>query len=418
MELLKNYTIRFRSSTGASTDFTVLKTFNISSASRADDEVTLNVSSLSHPIQVGDILTVASSNTSLNTSEAVVTAIGAGFFKYVLAGSNLASTPVTGTAKLNSGYYDTIGLTTTSIADEVNSGDLFLFGEYQQEAQDLIITNIEPTSNKSARITMVDYGVTDTYNIFQDYTTLTEATVFETQITKAAKGLLNSFKTDDKPTITYIQSDDLVADIISPGTYAYKIKVSYSNPSTLPNTVASVECQYAYSATTNSSGYKSIIVDYLSNTIEIPNVIAGEEYKVRLRYLSSDGRVGLWSTWINHTVSGRLVNYNTVTSVTVKRSRKNLVITPFTSTMPNDFKYFETKVFKDSGSGDFWADTNAAIKTYTSTGIVTVSLTDFASPRISHNGTKYRIACRMLDNAGNYSTQSALTSIILYDISP
>ncbi len=418
MELSKNYTIRFRSSTGASTDFTVLKSFTVTSGSRANNIVTLNISSLSHAIQVGDALTVSSSNTSLNTTDAIVTEIGAGFFKYVLAGSNLSSTTITGTAKLNNGYYNTIGLTTTSIADEVNNGDLFLFGEYQQEAQDLIITNIEPTNNKSARITMVDYGVTDTYNIFEDYLTLTEATVFETQITQAPKGLLNSFKTDDKPDITYIQSNDLVADLISPGTYAYKIKISYANINTLPNTVRSVECQYAYSSTTNSSGYKSIIVDYLSNTIEIPNVIAGEEYKVRLRYLSTDGRVGLWSDWINHTVAGKLVNYNTVTSVSVKRSRKTLIITPFTSTMPNDFKYFETKVFKDSGTGDFWTNTNSAIKTYTSTGEVTVSLTDFTSPRISHNGTKYRIACRMLDNAGNYSTQSALTSIILYDISP
>jgi hypothetical protein len=418
MELLKNYTIRFRSSTGASTDFTVLKSFTISGGSRTNDTVTINITTLSHPIQVGDKLTIASSNTALNTSSAEVTEVGTGYFKYVLAGSNISNGTITGTAKLNDGYYDTIGLTTTSIIDEVNSNDLFLFGEYQQEAQDLIITNIEPTSNKSARITMVDYGVTSTYNIFTDYQNLTEATVFETQITQPAKGLLNSFGSTDKPTITYIQSDDLVADLISPGTYAYKIKVSYANPTTLPNTVGSVECQYAYSSTTNSSGYKSIIVEYKSNTVEIPNVIAGEEYKIRLRYLSNDGRVGLWSTWLNHTVSGKLVNYNTVTSVSVKRSKKTLVITPFTSTMPNDFKYFEIKVFKDPGTGDFWTSTDTSIKTYTSVGTLNVNLSDFVSPRLSHTGTKYRIACRMLDNAGNYSTSSALTSIVLYDISP
>ncbi len=420
MEMLKNYTIRFRSSTGTSSDFTVLKNFTLSSATRTNNVVTLYITSTNHPIQVGDTLTIASSNTSLNTSAAVVTEAGSGYFKYVLAGSDLTAPTgqLSGSAKLNDGSYSVIGLTASSTTTQVNSGDLFLFGEFQQEAQDLIITNIEPTSNKSARITMVDYGVTDTYNIFTDYETLTEATVFETQITKAPSGLLNSFKTDDKPTVTFIQSDDLVSDILSPGTYAYKIKVSYANPTTLPNTVSSVECQYAYSNTVRSSGYKSILVDYFSNTVEIPDVIAGETYKIRLRYRSSDGRVGLWTSWTNHTVVGRVTNYNAVTSITVKRSKKSLVITPITNSIPSDFKYFEIRIFKDAGTGDFWSSTDTSIRTYTSTGTLTVNLSDFTSPRISQTGTKYRVACRMLDNVGNYSTTSALNSILLYDISP
>lgn len=420
MQESKSYTIRFRSSTGTSTDFTVFKQFALESANRVNNLVTMYIPQTYHPIQVGDVLSITSSNTSLNTTAATVTEVGQGYFKYILAGSNLTLNigELTGTAKLKDDTYNIIGITANSTTDQVNSGDLFLFGEFEQEAQDLIITNIEPTSNKSARITMVDYGITDTYNIFTDYTSLTEATVFETQVSQPARGLINSFKTEDKPTITYIQSDDLVSELISPGTYAYKIKVSYSNVTTPPNTVSSVECQYTYSSTTKSSGYKSILVEYFSNTIEIPNVIAGEEYKVRLRYRASDGRAGLWTDWTNHTVLGKTVNYNTVTSISVRRSKKSLIVTPFSSTIPDDFKYFEIKIFKDSGAGDFWASTDTNIKTYTSVGTLTVNLSDFASPRISQAGTKYRIACRMLDNSGNYSTTSTLTSILLYDISP
>lgn len=421
MELADNYTIRFRSAVGTSTDFSIVKNFAISSANRLNNLVTINITLVNHSIQVGDSLTIVSSNTSLNTSSATVTQVGAGYFKYELAGSNitLAIGEITGTAKLNNGHYDTICLDAASTTEQVDSGDLFLFGSFQQEAQDLIITNIEPTTNKSARITMVDYGVTDTYNIFNDYQSLTEATVFETQIKKTSRALLNSFKATDKPTITFIQSGDLVADIISPGTYSYKIKISYANTATvLPNTVANVECEYAYSTATGSSGNKSILVDYTSNTVEIPNVIAGETYKVRLRYTSTDGRVGLWTTWSNHTVVGRTINYNEVTSVSVKRSKKTLVITPYASNMPADLKYFEIKVFKDPGTGDFWTSTDTNIKTYTTVGTININLSDFSSPRISSSGTKYRIACRMLDSAGNYSTNSTLTSIVLYNISP
>lgn len=422
MEQLKQYTIRFRSNSGDSNSFTIKKSFTPVSISRTNNVVTLNFSDGDHPIQVGNTVGISTTYTALNSASATITEVGVngsnGYIKYTLAGANIANTSVSGTISLGNGYYSIIELTQATTTNQADNENLFLFGEYLQEAQDLIITNIEPITNKSARLTLVDYGVTSTYNIFNDYQSLTEATVFETKITLPSKGLINGLTATDVPNITYIQSDDLVADIISPGTYAYKIKISYSNSPNLPNTVSTVECQYDYTSAANSRGYKSINVDFLSNTIEIPNVIAGEVYKIRLRYVSSDGRVGTWTNWITHTVTGKLANYNQVTSLTVKRSKKFLVITPFVTLLPDDFKYFETRVFKDNGSGDFWTDTNTAIKKYTSTGPVNVDLKDFSSPRLSASGIQYRIACRMVDATGNYSTVSALTSILLYNIAP
>jgi hypothetical protein len=157
----------------------------------------------------------------------------------------------------------------------------------------------------------------------------------------------------------------------------------------------------------------------MSGSITIPSVMAGEIYKIRVRYVGQDGRTGAWSNWQNHTVIGRINNYSEITSITVKRSKRFLNILPVSSIVPKDFNYYEIRVFKDSGTGDFWTSTDANIKKFTSTGAVSVDLKDFTTPRLSASpGTQYRIACRMVDNAGNYNSTSTLTSILLTKIAP
>jgi hypothetical protein len=424
-----SHTIRIRSSTGTSAERTLKQQFIIGAVVRIDNIVTVILDQLEHPLNVGDSVRVLTTVPGISTNTAKITAVTNTTFSYVLAGANVNWITTTGIVRLNDGYYSKIQVEAILADSDAASGDLFLFGKAQKESQDLIIMNIEPTTNKSARITLVDYGVTDTYNIFTDYLTLTAAQVFQTNITKPPELLQNSFSELDVPVVTKLQSDDLVADIISPGVYSYKICVSYANSKTttlnqlvavnnLPTNVHSVECQYDISSSTSSSNYRTITVPFLSNTINIPNVIAGETYKIRLRYVSLDGRVGSWSNWITHTVVGKIANYNTVENITVVRKATNLIITPVVARLPDDFNHYEIRVYKDSGTGDFWTSTNASIKKYTGTGAVTVNLNEFSKPRISAAGTKYRIACRMIDNIGNSSTTSALTSITLYTIAP
>lgn len=417
MQYTGEYTTRIRSATGNSVERQVKKQFNISKVKRTSNVVTVTLTAR-HPIKIGDSVRVASSNATINNVAAIVTEVTDTTFKYEYRGAAVALATATGTVSLNDGYYSRVEFIEAVLPADAEPADLFLFGELHQEAQDLIIMSVEPTTNKSARITLVDYGVTDTYNIFNDYLNLTAADIFETQITLPPKLLLNSFKSNEVPIISSIISDDTVVDVISPGTYSYKIKVSYANSATLPTSVDKVECQYGYSNSTDSAGYRSIYVNYLANSIEIPNVMSTESYKLRLRYCAKDGRTGPWTGWSVHSVSGKMNNPNNVTSISVKRTGRYLNVIPSMTIIPDDFKHYEVRVYKDAGSGDFWSSTDPKIKKVTTTSIASIDLKDFDEHRISASGINYRIACRVVDSVGNYSNTSMLTNIVLYTIAP
>jgi hypothetical protein len=84
-----------------------------------------------------------------------------------------------------------------------------------------------------------------------------------------------------------------------------------------------------------------------------------------------------------------------------------------TPNLPDDFKGYVIKVYKNSGSGDFWEVVDSAIIETFTTGVASINLRDFASPRLSQVGTKYRIACRVLSTSNKYISTTALTDVIL-----
>jgi len=420
-----SYTIRFRSNSGASNERTIKTQFTITNASRANNITTITLNA-QHPLSVGDIVAVSATLTSVNAT-ATITAVTTNGFSYAQIGTSIGSTATGGTVTLTDGYYDVVQTTATITSTDANSGDLFLFGKYQQESQDLIITSIEPTTNKSARISLVDYGVNSSYNIFTDYKTLSASTIFKTNITIPDQLNPNAFSATDVPVVTNLQSNDLVAEIISPGTYSYRIRVSFANSTGLPVGAQEVECQYDLSAAFNGNNYKSIVVPLTSNTVNIPNVIVGETYKLRLRYVSSDGRTGPWGTWNTHTVVGKLYNYGEVASVSIKRVGRYLEMTPTFGTnapIPDDFKYFEIRVLRyQSPQGtlpDVWTSTDADLQKITTTSVARMDLKLFPVTstvhRMSATGVQYVVACRALDSVGNYSSTTAKTAITLTTI--
>lgn len=316
---------------------------------------------------------------------------------------------------LTSGYKTSIKILTSATAAQIDSGDLYMFGEYQQESQDLIVLSIEPSSNKSATLTLVDYGVTDQYNLFTDYLTLSASTVFESQVTLPATELRNSFTTADVPNITLIVSDESAAQILSTGNYEQRIKISYTNPQELPRIVENIQCSYYLQNTSTLINATTVSAPYNAGSIYLTGVEKGQVYKLKLRYIAKDGRTGPWSAEFTHTV-GQFQTYSTVDSLELDLNTHFLDMKAISAIANNPalFKHYEYRVYKNSGTGDFWStvpDATNQIKVVTSTGVGSLSLLEFSTPRISEAGIDYRVACRTVDIHGNYSNTSALSSI-------
>lgn len=216
-------------------------------------------------------------------------------------GASVARTIV---AKNQDGYYTNIVVTSPVTTTEVAAGDLFLFGELNQESQDLLVLNIEPGANKTARLTLVDYGVTDTYNIFTDYLTYSNSVIFESQVTLPPGLLVAGFNTK-KPTITDMVSDETVMELVAPGVFAYKLQVSFTNADDLPNTTSHVEAQIDYQSATDGLGIRTITTEFTKGSVLFSDVEESSAYKVRLRYAGSDGRYGRWTDWATHTIVGK-----------------------------------------------------------------------------------------------------------------
>jgi hypothetical protein len=316
---------------------------------------------------------------------------------------------------LSTGYYTSIKITVAATSAQINSSDLYMFGELGQESQDLIILSIEPSSNKSASITLVDYGVNSSYNIFTDYASLTASTVFETKINLPGQDLRASFTNADVPNVTLIVSDESAAKLLSTGNYEQRIKISYTNPQELPKGTDMIECSYYLQNTSTLINATTFKEKYSSGSIYISGVEKGQVYKIKLRYVATDGRTGVWTSEFTHTV-GTFKSYSTVDSIYLDLNTHFLDMKAISTTEINPalFKYYEYRIYRDSGTTDFWnlvPDNTNQIKVVKSTGATRQSLLDFTTPRLSEAGITYRVACRTVDIHDNYSDTSALASL-------
>jgi sulfur carrier protein ThiS len=421
------YTIRVRSKTGQSTTSQLVTQIPFSSFTRSGNTITIQLSSLygTVPFEDTNPITIVCDNTSINVQNKLMTINRqAKTISYTVQTSGADGTINSqGYIRLGLSEYKYVLLSETISASNTNlidAGDLFMIGELEKESQDLIVLSIEPGANKTAKITLMDYGVSDLTNIFEDYKSLTEQLVFESQITLPPQGYINSFNIDQAPVVTAVYSDDRAIDILSPGNYRYNIKISYATVDSIPVNIKHIQCEYILNTNLDNIGTKSIYSEFVTNTITIPDVIAGEIYRYRLRYITEDNRASKWTDWTTHTVEGITTNRESANSLNIQRISKFIRVTPVLTTIPDNFKYFRIKLFKDSGTQDFWSLQNPIlIKTQTTAAAyVDFNLLEFPSPRISEAGTKYRVECRLVDAAGNESINSVSNEIILYTISP
>lgn len=300
--------------------------------------------------------------------------------------------------KTADGHYTEIDLTFAVNTDQADVLDLFLFGELQQEAQDLMVISIEPASNNSARLTLVDYGVTPQYNIFTGYLNLTEATVFESQVTLPPALQVDNFGTK-VPQITGFVSDESVMERVSKGIFKYKINVAFVNALGLPTTTETVEVQYDLLDATDNTNFRSIFVPYQNSSASISDVDEGKTYKIRMRYVARNGAVGQWGSYYNHTVVGKVNPPDQVDNfkVVADKSSGQLLLSWHNNLEPDTSTYEVRK--EDSGWGIedarrvFYGDTTKVFVTYTANGPTTFYI-------------------RAVDSSGNYSLTTSSVSFI------
>lgn len=295
-------------------------------------------------------------------------------------------------AKSTDGYYNEVDLTSSVTTAQADVLDLFLFGELQQEAQDLMVISIEPSANNSARITLVDYGVTPEYNIFTDYQNLTESTIFESQITLPPALQVENFGTKT-PLITGFVSDESVMERVSKGVFRFKINVAFVNASQLPTNVESVEVQYDLLDSTVGTNFRSVFVPYQNGSASIADVKESETYKVRMRYVGRNGVVGNWTDYSNHTVVGKTNPPSSVTNfvASADKSSGQLLVTWTPNPEPDVYTYeIRTQDIgwgTDDSSRLFFGDVTKAFIKYNANGSMNLFI-------------------RAVDTSGNYSLAS------------
>jgi len=294
------------------------------------------------------------------------------------------------------GYYDTITLTTSISSVDADAGDLFLFGELNKESQDLLVLAIEPSTNNTARITLVDYGVTDTYNIFTNYLNLSEAAVFESQISRPQTLQLDSFG-DKKPTITGLVSDESVMEAVSKGVFKYNINVAYVNAINLPTSTDLVQIEYELNGATSDIGSRFITVPVQKGSANLPDVVEGNTYKIRMRYVGSGGKTGIWTNYVTHTVVGKTNPPAQVTGLTSLADKSSgQVRLSWNKNLEPDTYTYEVRLI-NSGWGS--NDTNR------------VFLGDSISIFVQYPGSAAQTYfIKAVDSAGNYSVASSSTT--------
>ena len=320
------------------------------------------------------------------------------------------------TAITTTGYTDTITLTNGfTVQEGVEVDNLFMLGEVNKESQQLVVLSIEPTSNVSARLTLTDYSP-------EIYTAdLSSMLVYNANINGNGSAVVQN-TIPVAPIITNVVSDSALSQQISTGTYQNVLLISFSNPANVSKNAERIQTQVVASDTTfeSTTTQNNYYINKDQASLTVTGLETNKVYKIRARYTNATGTiVGPWTTERFVTNNGK--NTNTYTAPTISLDLENTYIVASTTTdlnKPADFKTYEYRLYKDAGTEDFW-DLDP-----TTNGILVVqspeqgrfNLLNVPAPRISATGITYRVACRAVNSTNNYSTESALGTIVVSTI--
>ena len=342
-------------------------------------------------------------------------------YRILIRTNNITSTPGSGSVYKtivvpSTGYYSTVTVVETIGTTEIAEDNLYMIGELNKETQELIVLSVEPTSNVNARITLVDYSQ-------QIYTAdlANDLLVYNPNITLPSSGILeNTILT--APTILGVTSSQETSQEISPGIYQTTALVTFNNAQGLNKNAKQVQFELVggdepFSGTNPGTIY---MTNKETGSFTFTGLITGLLYKIRARYTDMVGLVfGPWSDTVVFE-AGAAGTVPAIPSISIDLDTTYIVVTvPQTIVKPNDFLAYEFRLYKATGTGDFWnivPDTTNNIKVLQHQNEGRFNLLDMPLPRLSQAGINYRIACRMVTRTGRYSLQSAVGSIVVKTI--
>lgn len=339
-------------------------------------------------------------------------------YSILIRTNSASSNGITKNFTVTAGWHNTINLSSPLVAaDKVELDNLFMIGELNYVTQELVVISVEPTSDIGAKLTLVDYAP-------KIYTAnLDELQTFESNITAAYNyNVVNTINT--APGIVQVTSDTTLSEEISGGTYQNVVIVSFSNSTGLTSQAQQIESQVVlgdadFGSTSLTQLYR---VDKEVSSLTVNGLKTGKVYKIRSRYSNKAGTItGPWSEVYYFTNIGKDTNYYSAPTLDMDLNGTEIVATPSVGVVkPQDFKHYEYRIYKDTGSEDFWElpvnETTYKIQTTTSTNEGRFDLIKQPKPRISSSGITYRVAVRAVDNTGNYSETSTLGTIVVKTI--
>lgn len=333
-------------------------------------------------------------------------------------------------ATINStGMYNTITLS-SAVDNSVKIDDLFMLGELNKVTEDLLVQSIEPTSNTSAKLTLVEY-TESLYNFpfdpFNDANPYLPSYV--PLITKRIASDLVKNTIISSPTIISMTSSDELSEQISNGNYQNNVIISWENAINLPISAEKVELQVILGKEVFTETKQSGV--YLTNkdvtSITVPGLVKDNVYKVRARYRNAAGTIsGPWSSEYSHTIDGKSINYFAPNDLSITFQDTFVYVKPVllsSNTLPDDFESYEFRIYKylENDPGDFWNEeiTSRILVAKSQTQAIFNLLnfkSDVVGKIINTTGVPYKIACRAISKTKVYSSVSALGSILIKTI--
>ncbi len=315
------------------------------------------------------------------------------------------------------GWYSSV-TTTVAIPASVTADNLYMIGELDSESQELIVVAVEPQDNLSARLTLADYSPA-IYEV--DLDSEDELPSFRANITGRSVETVQNTITQSPVFVSAVSSSN-ISEEISRGVYQNVLLLAFGNTPDLTAAAQKIQVQVVLGdADFSSDGlFGSYVADKSAASVSISGLKTFTTYKGRARYTNTAETIsGPWSEVFYFSNTGKLVNNYDVASVELDLDTTYIVASvPSDLNRPADFNVYEYRLYKTTSTQDFWDldTTTEGILVTQSRDAGRFNLLDIPLPRISATGISYLVACRAVDNNGNYSAVSALSSIVVKTI--